>query len=158
MNMYDKILLPLDGSQYAQCSLEYVKKLALGCNTREVVVLRVVEPLATEETQLLVEINESVISELEARKKQVASDYVSYIAKRLKEEGLPARSEVLLGKAEEEILNYAEKNNFNLIVMSTHGKSGVSKWAFGNVAGKVAHYSKVPVMFALTSECRVAQG
>jgi nucleotide-binding universal stress UspA family protein len=156
--MYDKILVPLDGSQYAQCSLDYVRALASGCKAQEVIVLRVVEPLRADETVLLTEINEDVIPKLEAKKKEEASDYVSGIAKRLGKEGLPARGEVIFGKPEEEIIGYAEKNKFDLIVMSTHGRSGTSKWAFGSVADRVAHYSKVPVMFALTSECRVAQG
>jgi nucleotide-binding universal stress UspA family protein len=156
--MYDKILVPLDGSQYAQCSLEYTKELASGCKTKEVTILRVIEPLRDDETQLLIKINEDVIPKLEAKKKEEATEYVSYIAKRLEEEGLPARGEVIFGKPDEEIISYAEKNRFDLIVMSTHGRSGISKWSFGSVADRVAHYSKVPVMFALAHECRVAQG
>jgi nucleotide-binding universal stress UspA family protein len=156
--MYEKILVPLDGSQYSQCSLDYVRELASGCKAHEVIVLRVVEPLRIDETQLLIEINEDVIPKLEAKKKEDAKEYVANIAKRLREEGLPAKEEVIFGKPDEEIINYAEKNRFDLIMMSTHGRSGTSKWAFGSVADRVAHYSKVPVMFASASECRVAQG
>jgi nucleotide-binding universal stress UspA family protein len=156
--MYEKILVPLDGSQYAQCSLPYVRELASGCKAREVIVLRVVEPLRDDETVLLTEIDEDVIPKLEAKKKEAATDYVFSIAERLGKEGLPARGEVIFGKPDEEIISYAEKNKLDLIVMSTHGRNGTSKWAFGSVADRVAHYSKVPVMFALASECRVAQG
>ncbi len=156
--MYDKILVPLDGSQYAQCSLDYVRALAKGCDARDIVVLRVVEPLRPDETILITEINEDVIPKLEAKKKEEAADYVSNMAKRLAKEGLPARGEIIFGRPDEEIISYAEKNQFDLIIMSTHGRSGSSKWAFGSVADKVAHYSRVPVMFALTAECRVAQG
>jgi nucleotide-binding universal stress UspA family protein len=156
--MYEKILVPLDGSQYAQCSLDYVRNLASGCKAQEVIVLQVVEPLRSDETVLLTEIKPDVVPKLEAKKKESATGYISNIAKRLANEGLPARGEVIFGKPDEEILSYAEKNKFDLIVMSTHGRSGTSRWAFGSVADRVAHYSKVPVMFALTSECRVAQG
>ena len=45
--MYKKILVPLDGSELAECALEHVKAIAIGCNVPEVVLLRVVEPTYT---------------------------------------------------------------------------------------------------------------
>ena len=42
--MYKKILVPLDGSKLAECALEHVKTIAIGCNVPEVVLFRVVEP------------------------------------------------------------------------------------------------------------------
>ena len=51
--MYKKVMVPLDGSQFSECSLEHMKAIASGCNVPEVILLRVVEPLSTNETAAL---------------------------------------------------------------------------------------------------------
>jgi nucleotide-binding universal stress UspA family protein len=156
--MNEKILVPLDGSQYSQCSLAQVNAIAIGCRAREVIILRVVEPIPSDEIIELTEIKEGLSSQLETKKKSDALEYVSWMVKKLKSEGLPAKGEVVSGRADEQILKYAEENKVDMIIMSTHGRSGISKWAFGSVADKVAHYSKVPVLFVSAPECRVSQG
>ena len=72
-----------------------------------------------------------------ARCKRVASEYLAGVAKRLKDSGISARSEVLTGKAADAIVDYANKSPFNLIVMTTHGRSGLSRWVYGSVAENV---------------------
>ena len=57
--------------------------------------------------------------------------------KQLKDISISVRSEVLVGKAADEIVDYANKNPFNLIVMATHGRSGLSRWVYGSVAENV---------------------
>jgi hypothetical protein len=55
------------------------------------------------------------------------------------------RSDVLMGKPADEIIDYAHKNPFNLIVMARHGRSGISRWEYGSVADKVLHGVSSPV-------------
>jgi nucleotide-binding universal stress UspA family protein len=48
--------------------------------------------------------------------------------------------------AAEEIVSYAEANDIDLIVMSTHGRSGIGRWAFGSVTDRVLHTGDIPVL------------
>jgi nucleotide-binding universal stress UspA family protein len=50
-----------------------------------------------------------------------------------------------MGKAADEIINYAQENSPNLIVMSTHGYSAINRWEYGNVADKVLYGVSSPV-------------
>jgi nucleotide-binding universal stress UspA family protein len=72
-----------------------------------------------------------------ARPTNVCSEYLAGVQKRLEDLGLRAQSVVLQGKPAEEIADYANDNPVNLIMMSTHGRSGISRWAYGSVADKV---------------------
>ena len=71
------------------------------------------------------------------------------------QEGISARGEVVTGKAADAILDYAEKNNVDLIIMSTHGRSGISRWAFGSVADRVVRHSIAPVLLVAPAGCRI---
>jgi nucleotide-binding universal stress UspA family protein len=53
---------------------------------------------------------------------------------------------VLEGKAAESLVDYARGNNFDLIVMATHGRSGLDRWIMGSIADRLIHYSAVPVL------------
>ena len=51
------------------------------------------------------------------------------------------------------ILDFAEKNKMQLIIMSTHGRSGISRWAMGSVADRVVNHSKTPVLTITPTGC-----
>jgi nucleotide-binding universal stress UspA family protein len=151
--MYTKILVPLDGSQISQCVLSHVRTMALGLNLPQVTILRIVEPLPDDVRNGLVELGGEQIPALEEKRKKEASDYVSGITKMLREEGAHAKGEVLSGTAAGEIINYAQKNSFDLIIMCTHGRSGAYLWAMGSVAQKVSSRSTIPVQLVSAKEC-----
>ncbi len=153
--MYSKVLVPLDGSQFSECSLEHVKAIATGCHVPEVVLLRVVEPLSAYEISGLAQVRGNQVGELEAWKQNDASSYITVTVQKLIKEGVSARGEVLNGKAADTILDYAEKNKVDLIIMSTHGRSGISRWAFGSVADRVVRNSIVPVLSVAPAGCRI---
>jgi nucleotide-binding universal stress UspA family protein len=155
--MYKKVLVPLDGSQYAQCSLDHVRAIGLACHVPEIILLRVVET-ASGGPDVTPGKGKKGSSKIEDEKTAEAQDYISSLARRLKEEGLQARGELAFGKADEQITNYARTNQVDLIIMSTHGRSGVSKWEIGNTAKGVVDYSTVPVLLVLAAGCRIAQG
>ena len=156
--MYNKVLVPLDGSQFSQCSLDHVRAIARGCNVPEVVLLRVVEPLSSPDIAGLAQAEGNSIAQVESENEAEAKDYISSMAKRLSEEGLSVKSEVVSGKADEVIVDYARKNRIDLIIMSSHGRSGISRWVMGSVADRVMRYSIVPVLLVPTPGCRIAQG
>jgi nucleotide-binding universal stress UspA family protein len=63
------------------------------------------------------------------------------------------KTESCLGKPAEEIVNYATKNKVDLIIMASHGRAGVSRWAYGSVPDKVLRSSCVPVLLVKVPGC-----
>lgn len=156
--MYQRILAPVDGSPLSECSLEHVKAVATGCNVPEVILLRVVEPLSAYAVSALAQANGDLIEQAENVNRAEAQAYISEMVKKLNKEGIAAKGETVYGKADEEILGYPEKNKVDLIIMSTHGKSGISRWAFGSVADRVVRHSRVPVLIVAPPGCRMPPG
>ncbi len=72
--------------------------------------------------------------------------YLAKMEKQLRDSGLNVRSEVLIGKPAETIVEYVSENRASLIVMSTHGRSGLGRWVFGSVAEKVLHGVTTPIL------------
>jgi nucleotide-binding universal stress UspA family protein len=154
--MYSKILVPLDSSELAECGLEYVKRTASPGGVTEVILLRVVEPIFSYDASAWAQAGYTV-TEVQNKNKVRAKEYLSQIAARLTSEGITTRIEVVEGRAAEAIMDYAEKNNVDLIIMSTHGRSGISRWAFGSVADRVLRHSVVPVLSVVPADCRISQ-
>jgi nucleotide-binding universal stress UspA family protein len=150
VQMYKKILAPLDGSELSECTLEHLKAVATGCQVPEVVLLRVVEPFHTTD-----EFDESWRAQAEERAMDYARDYVSKVAESLKKDGITAETVVVFGQTSDHILDYAKKNDVDLIVMSTHGRSGVSRWVLGSVADRVVRHAAAAVLTVRPAACRV---
>lgn len=144
--MYKKILVPLDGSEFSECSLEHVKAIAIGCKVPEVVLLRVVEPVSSATYAAYAEVHGDWVTQIEKQDQAEAESYLSKLADNLRKEGIAAQTTIVSGRPSEEILDYASNNQVDLIIMSTHGKAGLSRWVFGSVTGKILHDSAVPVM------------
>ncbi len=162
--MYQRILVPLDGSKLAECVLPHVEELAKGCKTEEVVLVSVTErlvgykppaeaPRVESLGQLLTQDPVGKVPVLVGKKQRQAERYLGRIAKRVQKKGIPARCEVLLGNPAEEITSYAGESGADLIVMASHGRSGPSRWAYGSVADKVFRSSCVPVMMVRAPGC-----
>jgi nucleotide-binding universal stress UspA family protein len=152
--MYQKMLVPLDGSELSECSLEHVKAVASGCRVPETVLLRVVEPLSAEAVSTLAQAGGDVLREAELDIQNKARQYLDKIKNRLKKDGLAVKAVVVDGRPADEILDYAKKNKIDLIVMASHGKSGISRWFFGSVAQKVMQHATVPVLMVSPPGCR----
>lgn len=150
--MYNKILVPLDGSELSECSLEHVKQV-VGGNASEVILLRVFEPISSNDAAAWSQAGYT-ITEVQNKNQVVAKDALTQAAKKLINQGISARVEVIEGRVAESILDYAEKNQVDLIIMSTHGRSGISRWTFGSVADKVARHSPIPVLLISPPGCR----
>ena len=152
--MYQKLLIPLDGSELAECSLEHAKAIAQGCNVTDIIVFRVIEPLSTQTISALAEAGDESIRKVEEQNRENAKNYVLKVQNNLKIQGITSQAVTVEGRAADEILSYTEKNNVDLIVMSTHGRSGLSRFFFGSVAEKVSHHSRVPVLLLAPEGCR----
>jgi len=146
--MYNKILVPLDGSKTAECALEHVLAVAKGCRVLEIYILLVVEPVLPG----FYVTDEKAYEMLESWGKE----YLTGVQNSLVNEGLNAKTVIVKGKAADSIIDYAQKNGIDLIIMSTHGRSGPSRWAFGSVADRVIRSAVVPVLIAVPKGCRVS--
>lgn len=71
---------------------------------------------------------------------------MSKVKKIIEESGMEVKEVLLEGYPANEIINFAENNNMDLIVMGTLGKTGFERLLMGSVAEKVVRYSKVPVL------------
>ena len=143
--MYEKIMVPLDGSELAECVLPHVEDLIKGCHVSNVVFVRVVEPPVTSPYGE-VPISSQVIEERESARKSKAKDYLDQIKNRLKYEGTELHSEVLVGRVADSLADYTENNDIDLILIATHGRSGVTRWVRGSIADKILRSSNVPVL------------
>jgi nucleotide-binding universal stress UspA family protein len=154
--MYKKILVPLDGSELAECVLAHIKNLSPGDKNPEIVLFRVCEPpviLADFPATLEEKWEDHVREETEHMNMQ-CSLYLNDVEKKLKDSGLSVTTRTALGKPAEQIIEYAAKNNVDVILMATHGRSGISRWAYGSIADKVLRSSPVPVMIIRPEECK----
>jgi len=134
--MFARILVPLDGSALAESVLIQVRRL-LARQDAEVLLLRVVTlPPAMEADA------GEPLDLLWSR----ATDYLRNLSAQLASEGLRVRSKVVEGFPANQILEAARKEKVSLIAMSTHGRTGIARWAFGSVTEKVLRTSPVPVL------------
>jgi len=147
--MYQRVLVPLDGSEMAECAFPHMKAVATGCNVVEVVLLRVIGPLLLPGDYIISE-NDRI--RLEAKHRADAQSYMERVAKELGESGLNVRADIVEGEAAEGIVEYAEKRGIDLVVMATHGRSGIGRWALGSVADRVIRHSNVPVLLVRASK------
>jgi len=154
-----KIVVPLDGSQLAETVLPHVEVLTKqrGAEPMEVVLLCVSEPAVTmtyyspsarleTPTGAVHVMPQDYQRELLARQKLLAGQYLAGVAERLKQVYPHVRSEVLEGEPAKEIISYAERSPFSVIVMSTHARGGLSRWAYGSVAAKLLQNVPSPIL------------
>ena len=138
--MNEKIVVPLDGSKVGEAALPYVEDLVSKLSPEvktEVILLQV---LSREVAHRVAGEAYSALhySEEEMGKsKEKALEYLNSIGDPLRKKGLIVTPRVAMGDASEEIVRAAEEIDATLIAMSTHGRSGLSRWAFGSVTDKV---------------------
>jgi nucleotide-binding universal stress UspA family protein len=98
-------------------------------------------------------LGQQLVPEAVGKKDKQAQRYLDRIAKAMKVEGIKVDTEVLLGNPAEEIVIYAKHPGCDIIVMSSHGRSGPSRWAYGSVADRVFRASCVPVLMIRAPGC-----
>ena len=153
--MYNKILAPMDGSPLAECTIEHVKEIAKGCNVPEVVFLFVVDIAKNLYWAADVAPNVEILQQAEEAQKEGAESYLTKVVAKAKKDGLAAKGVVVEGSPADAIVDYAQKNGIDLIVMSTHGRSGVTRFALGSVTDKVIRTVSAPVLVVSPAECKV---
>ncbi len=150
--MYKKILVPLDGSELAECVLPHVETLVKGCQVSEIIFIRVVEPFRPPATGEYIFPPEQV-QRVEAELKAEAEKYLARVAQRVNYGDIKPKKEVVRGTPAESIADAAAKSGADLIVIATHGRSGPSRWVWGSVADRVLRSSCTPVLMVRAPGC-----
>jgi len=134
--MYRKILVPLDGSQLAEGALPYAEELAARLGS-EIFLLAVANSAEAEDYHKRQLYISKVVED--TRKN------IELLAGKSKVKKIQVEAGILVGQPAEQIADYAEKEHVSLIVMATHGQTGIKRWAMGGVAGKVIKEARKPV-------------
>jgi len=132
--MWKKILVPLDGSDLAELALPYAEELANAFKS-EVILLHVSEPS-------------------EGHYQHMHQLYIEEVAQRMKGRIRNIRPVLITGKSAEEIIGYAEKNDVGLLVMTSHGRSGILSWATGSIASRLLQAATMPVLLVRAAKLK----
>ena len=152
--MAKKILIPLDGSEIGEAALRYVEEMISDLEVGgriEVILIHVIAiPIQRVEIRQNISIAEPLTEEEIEIMKQKALDYLEKSGEGLKSKGVDVRYMVLdidtSTSSAEGIIKAEEELNIDLVAMSTHGRRGISRWAFGSVTEKVLRGGNVPVL------------
>ncbi|MBI4201846.1 MAG: universal stress protein [Chloroflexi bacterium] len=129
--MFKRILVPLDGSLLAEQVLPLVQAIA--------------EPLHSA-VELLTVIAPGTLYDERLGKEQVFHNALAKIAGELEAHHIRTTYKVVEGDPAQEIISEAERAPDTIIAMSTHGRSGVGRWALGSVADRVARHATAPAL------------
>lgn len=139
--MCKKILVPLDGSRFAEAVLPHAQALAKTENA-EIVLLQVPITPAREFFGKDTALADKVTKEID----DAAEDYVREKARRLRWAGIQVTTVVCEGPVPETIVKVAEEVQADMIAMSTHGRAGIQRWLKGSIAEEVVHLTHIPVI------------
>lgn len=138
------LLTPLDGSNYAEQAIPVAVEMAKQTGA-DLTLLRVIQELDEHNKRLLFK-SEQEAQESMNQWKALSSRYLEQLAYTVYADGLKVHSEILLGDPDKMICSTAESLPADLIVMSTHGRSGIARWAYGSVANKVLRSASCPIL------------
>lgn len=142
--MFKKILVPLDGSELAAKVLPTVVELAKTFNSQ-------VTLFHACHTEAVGEASPGVLAAAPAAEKKVCEAFLSKAGEDLKAQGIKVDWVCSEGVPAREIIGYAQKNNYDLICMSTHGRGEVA-WVIGSTAERVVSHATVPVLLIRVME------
>src|SRR5581483_980156 len=135
--MLQTILVPLDGSRLAEQALPYAMRLARSSGGRLVLVQATLTAPLPGQAELVARAAATRRAEIE----------LDVLVDRLRGEGLTAEARVYYENAATAILDAAAQEDADVIVMSTHGRSGLGRWIYGSVADRVLRTAPIPVLF-----------
>jgi nucleotide-binding universal stress UspA family protein len=145
--MYDNILVPTDGSETARSAVDQAVDLAAKYDAT-VHALFVFDVDATSlalGTEQVERIRRGKLDEMPEVKAE-ADEATGYVADVAAERGVPVEEHVTAGEPARAIRKFVEDNDIDLVVMGSHGRSGLSRVVLGSVAEKVLRRTRLPVL------------
>jgi len=149
--MFDTILVPLDGSQLAECVLPHVVAIAHSFDA-EITLLRMLEKnQAGTSAQLFDLLNWQI-------NKTKASLYLEKIKVRFQESSIQARTAVMEGLVAEGITEYAQNQEMKLIILSSHGRNGLTQWGISSISQKIILSAQTSLLIVRAHQYGVHSG
>jgi len=136
--MFDPILVPLDGSLLAECVLPHAVAIARAFDARVMLLRMLDKNQACEKGQLFDLVNWEI-------HKTEAKVYLEKTGDRLHQSGLKVDTTVLEGLVAESITEFAQSQGMKLIILSSHGHSGLSQWGLSSVSQKIVYSAPTSV-------------
>ena len=143
--MYSRILVPLDTSDLAEQALPHAEALARRLNA-ELQLLTVIHTPPEEAASAGAPADEFDPRALEGQ------EYLQGLAARLTGDGVRVKTRIRRGDIAEEIMAHAVETRCDLIVVCTHGRSGLGRWVYGSIADRLLRYAPVPVLLVRASK------
>ena len=167
--MYKKVLVTLDGSRFSEAALDAAADLASGTDM-QIILLTIGDPRSEfrsevrnleEPAPLSVDLPTAYAEPVHApatarpiethdqaydRRRDEVLQYLTPHIARLRGEGLNVVADMTIGDPAERIIEYAEANDVDVIVMATHGRTGLAHLLHGSVTEKVIRSGAVPVL------------
>jgi nucleotide-binding universal stress UspA family protein len=153
--MFKRILAPLDGSRFGSRALKYAGEVAHRFGA-DVILIQVVEPATPVATTTgmtpgmaspsATELAVQAALEEDKRNSTHAKRYLSGKVRGMRSRDIKASYQVVVGDSAQSIMSFAQKEHIDLIVMTTHGKSGLKRAFMGSVADAVIRESGKPVL------------
>ena len=140
--MYSRIIVPLDGSAFSETALPYARVIAgsLAIPVELVEAFDVLPPVAQQRQSA--EAGRRMLADAE----RTSRDYLGQIQAGLRSAGLVAYATTLPGAPARALVDWLVREPEALVVMSTHGRGGLARWALGSVADKVLHSIPNPML------------
>jgi nucleotide-binding universal stress UspA family protein len=146
--MYKRALVPLDGSAVAESIVPFILEIAVPLDMR-VTLVRVIVPT------LPVTVDGVVAIDDVEKPRAEAETYLAAAASDLRAKGLRITTTVRRGEPVDEILAAARDEDADLIAMTTHGRSGLSRLLFGSIATAVLTRAEIPVFLMRQTAAQV---
>jgi nucleotide-binding universal stress UspA family protein len=158
--MYKKVLVPMDGSELAESVLPHVETVIGGCGVEELVFVRVVEPVmypigtTTDGGAVFTEADaEKARRSIDAGNEQEAKDYLTKIVERYDSSNVKVRQALLKGKPADKLIDYIDESGADLVIIASHGRSGIGRWIHGSVAERLLRSICIPVLMVRVPGC-----
>ncbi len=153
--MFERVVVPLDGSKVGEAALSVIRLMAENRPPGSKVKVTLIGVITILRHWVVVGEASAPVSyteeELNIIKNRV-TDYLNKTGETLKSKGINVNVFVTSGNAAEEILKTADRVKADLIAMSTHGRSGLRRLAFGSITDKVLRGSRIPVLMVRAPE------
>lgn len=146
--MYKRALIPLDGSPVAASIVPFILEIA-GPLDMQVVLVRVLVPTPP------LAVEGAVVLDDTDKQRADAEAYLAGVAAELRAKGVRVTTTVRQGEAVDQILAAAQELDADLIAMTTHGRSGLSRLLFGSIAAAVLARAEIPVFLMRQTAAQV---
>ena len=147
--MYNQILVPLDGSELAEMALPHAESLARKYDTTLVLLSIVTPPTITSRGAKAMELFEEKINTL----MQDADEYLDKLKRKLAEKKIKTEIYTKLGPVVKSILEFADNDDVDLVIIASHGRSGLGRFFFGSVAAGILNRVGQPLMVIRCKDC-----